>query len=137
MSFGSRVTNGLANVQGKFGNGSFFGNADFSDMTYGVSANGANTYLDGINTIAIGNAIAKLEDTSDIKKALQSGWQGAAEMAFEKRLDDGVDLIVNTLEEIKKGIESQITTLVEEMANQDAHMLDEIENMSISRNTDN
>lgn len=125
----SGVVNGAGRVQGRLNGGTL----SISEMDYGVSANGAGTYVDGINMIAIGNAIKTLQDTSKVKKALEDGWQGAAEMAFERKLDTAVDMVVDALELIKDKIEGCVSQLVEDMANQDEHMLDDLEDFGIAR----
>ena len=78
-----------------------------SEMTNGVSAQGANEYLRGINMVAIGKAIEVLQDTSGVKASLESGWQGAAEQAFEKKIDGAVNIVVDTLDQIKANIEKK------------------------------
>ena len=101
------------------------GNLGIGDLTNGVSANGAADYVAGLNTGAINNAIKVLQNTTNVKNALQSGWQGSAEANFEKNLDNAVNTVVSTLDTIKKGIESLISDLVEDMANQDGSLVEE------------
>lgn len=130
MSIGSGITNGIAGLQGRVNGGS----VALQDMTYGVSEAGANTYLDGINRIAINNAIKELQDGAfKVKTELEKGWQGASLTVYEKKLDDAVALVCDTLEMIKDNIESCVTDLVQTMADQDAHMLDDLEAFSIGR----
>ena len=65
MSIGSGVTNGIAGLQGGLA---------FKDMTYGVSEQGANTYLDGINRFAINNAIKAVQNGAfKVKTELEKG----------------------------------------------------------------
>ncbi len=100
------------------------GGLGIGDLTHGVSASGAWDYVDGLNTGAIGNAIKALQSTANVKSTLQQGWQGAAEANFEKNLDNSVNTVVETLELIKNNIESLVSDLVEDMANQDAALVD-------------
>lgn len=128
MDLGSGYTNFVGGVQGRINGGT----VALKDMTYGVSASGANTYIDGVNTIAINGAISALQTGSiKVKTALEKGWQGASLMAFEKNFDGAVKLVTKTLEKIKDNIESCVTDLVEDMAKQDEHMLDDLEDFSI------
>ena len=53
-------------------------------MTHGVSTNGAYEYLEGINTQALQHAIEAVQDTASVKTALQQGWQGNSEAAYER-----------------------------------------------------
>lgn len=100
------------------------GGLGIGDLTHGVSATGAWDYVEGLNTTAINGAIKVLQNTNPVKTALQQGWQGAAEANFEKNLDNSVNTVVETLELIKNNIESLVSDLVEDMANQDAALVD-------------
>ena len=129
MSVGSGFTNFASGLRGAAGvNG---GTVGIGEMTYGVSSAGAHAYLDGINTIAISNAIEKVQNTLAVKTALESGWQGSAELAFERKLDGAADMVVETLNKVKENIENLVTELVEDMANQDEHILDNLDDFSI------
>ena len=130
MDLGSGYTNFVGGVQGRINGGT----VALKDMTYGVSASGANTYIDGVNTIAINGAISALQTGSiKVKTALEKGWQGASLIAYEKKLDDAVDLVAKTLNLIKDNIESCVTDLVQTMAEQDAHMLDSLDEFTITK----
>lgn len=100
------------------------GGLGIGELTHGVSANGAWDYVDGLNTKAINGAITVLQNTSGVKAALENGWQGAAEANFEKNLDSAVNTVVETLEMIKNNVESLVSDLVEDMAMQDAALVD-------------
>lgn len=100
------------------------GSLGIGDLTHGVSASGAYDYLDGLNTGAINAAIKAVQTTNPVKSALQQGWQGASEANFEKNLDNAVNTVVETLDLIKENIESLVADLVEDMANQDAALVD-------------
>lgn len=100
------------------------GNLGIGDLTHGVSASGAYDYLDGLNTGAINSAIKAVQSTNPVKSTLRQGWQGASEANFEKNLDSAVNTVVETLDLIKENIESLVADLVEDMANQDAALVD-------------
>ena len=100
------------------------GGLGIGDLTHGVSSSGAWDYVDGLNTKAINGAITVLQNTSAVKTALQNGWQCAAEANFEKNLDSAVNTVVETLEMIKNNVESLVSDLVEDMAMQDAALVD-------------
>lgn len=108
-------------------------NLGIGDLTHGVSSNGAYDYVDGLNTGAINGAIKALQNTTNVKAKLQSGWQGAAEANFEKNLDNAVKTVTDTLEIIKDNIESLISDLVEDMAKQDEKLV-EIEDIVSFKN---
>lgn len=130
MNLGATFTNTAAGVQGTL-NG---GGVSLKEMTYGVSETGANTYIDGVNRIAIDNAISVLQlGAVKVKTSLEKGWQGASLIAYEKKLDDAVDLVAKTLSLIKDNIESCVTDLVQTMAEQDAHMLDSLDEFTITK----
>ena len=95
------------------------------DLTHGVSANGAYDYVDGLNTGAINNAIKALQNTGGVTTALRGGWQGAAEVNFEKNLQKAVETVTDALEKIKDNIESLVSDLVEDMADQDKKLVEE------------
>ena len=95
------------------------GNLGIGDLTHGVSASGAADYVNGLNMIAINNAIEALNATGNVKNTLRQGWQGAAETNFEKNLDSSVNFVTDTLELIKNNIENLVSDLVEDMAKQD------------------
>ena len=101
------------------------------ELTHGVSTNGAYEYLDGINTQALEHTIEAVQDTAAVKAALQRGWQGNSEAAYERNLDSAVMEVTQAIDMIKKGIESEISDLVETMADQDKQMLDSVTDFSI------
>ena len=101
------------------------GNLGIGDLTHGVSASGAWDYVEGLNTGAINGAIKALQDgANNVKSTLQQGWQGAAEANFEKNLDSSINVVTDTLNLIKDNIESLVSDLVEDMANQDAALVE-------------
>ena len=99
------------------------GSLGIGDLTHGVSAAGAQTYVDNLNMEAIEGAIKVLQDTKNVKTALEAGWQGQAEANFEKNLDSAVTTIINTLEIIKTNVESLVSELVEDLAEQDGELV--------------
>lgn len=101
------------------------GGLGIGDLTVGVSANGAWEYYDNLNTGAIQKAREAVLNTNDVKTALQAGWQGQAELNFEKNLDSASHVVDNELQTISKAIESLISDLVEDWANQDKQMVEE------------
>lgn len=127
MALGSSIV--AASVGGTVAGGMFAAKANannlgIGDLTNGVSASGASDYVEGINTKAIEGAIKALQSTETVTKALQGGWQGAAEMNFEKNLYNAVNTAIDTLRIVENGIESLVSDLVEDMANQDANMVE-------------
>lgn len=95
------------------------------DIDIGIDVNGVENYLRELNIDAIGSAITALRDTNAVKNALQAGWQGQAEINFEKNLDRAVESVVSTLEELKQGLEGLFSELVESYAEQDNLMVAE------------
>lgn len=94
------------------------------ELTNGVSVNGAYDYLDGLNTEAIAGAVAALNNSGNVKTALRSGWQGRAEANFEVNFDKSVELVVESLEMVKKEIEGVVANLVEDFAMNDQKMIE-------------
>lgn len=100
------------------------------DLSIGVSVKGAYDYLDGIKKNAIGSAIDALEDTNDVTQTFQAGWQGKAEANFEKNLYNATKTIIKELELIKTNIESLVSEMIEDWANQDSELVEETDIVS-------
>lgn len=104
------------------------GNLSISELSVGVSAAGAQEYYRELKTNAIDEACTVLkEGLASVKAELRAGWQGQAELNFEKNLDKAADLTVQALGTISTSIESLIASLVEQWAEQDKQMVDVIE----------
>ena len=100
-------------------------NLGIGDLSIGVSVSGAYDYLDGINSKAINHAIEALNNTDSVTKEFQAGWQGKAEANFENNLYRATDVVTKELELIKENIESLVSEMIEDWANQDEKLVEE------------
>lgn len=96
-----------------------------SDLSIGVSVKGAYDYLDGINRQAITHAIEALNNTDSVTQTFQAGWQGKAEANFENNLYKATDVVTQELNLIKKNIESLVSEMIENWAQQDEQLVQE------------
>ena len=99
------------------------------DLTHGVSVGGSYQYLEDINRIAIRETQDNLRNTTEVKGALQAGWQGAAEANFERNLDSAVESVCNALEILKTNLDTLFAELVENMAEQDNLLVPEADDI--------
>lgn len=106
------------------------GSLNIGDLSIGVSVAGAYDYLNGIKTKAIDGAITALQNTDTVTKTFQQGWQGKAEANFEKNLLNATQTITKELELIKTNIESLISEMIEDWANQDEGLVPEADIVS-------
>ena len=105
-------------------------NLGISDLSIGVSVSGAYDYLDGVNTKAINHAIEALNNTDSVTQAFQAGWQGKAEANFENNLYRSVDVVTKELELIKENIETLVSEMIEDWAQQDDALVEETDVIS-------
>lgn len=101
------------------------GQFEWGQATNGVNAGGAIDYVRELNLNVINGAIDALNDDKDVRTALRTGWQGQAEVNFERNLTNGINACVSALEKVKKGVEALITDLVEDLAEQDKQLVKE------------
>ena len=110
----SKVQNNVANLAGKLS-----GQVDIKTMTQGISVTGAQQYLQEIKVNGIDKAIEALQNTETFTNVFRTHWQGRAEANFETNMNKAISLIASQLNTIKENIETQVSDMIEDWANQD------------------
>lgn len=96
-----------------------------NDLTIGTSAAGAMEYFQELKTVVIDQACEMLDDTANLFRVFRESWQGQAENNFENNFKNATTAVKESLEYIKDNIESLISDLVEQWAQQDKLMINE------------
>ena len=96
-----------------------------NDLTIGTSAAGAMEYFQDLKTVVIDQACEMLDDTANLFRVFRESWQGQAEKNFENNFTNATNAVKESLEYIKDNIESLISDLVEQWAQQDKLMINE------------
>jgi len=78
------------------------------EVSYGISKAGMDAYIDALQLDVEQPIRDVLNDTTSLKKAVESGWQGKSKDAFLKLLD-------NSVKELDKEIEAEFDNLASKL----------------------
>ena len=99
-------------------------NLSVSDLSQGISVEGAKQYYRDLKTQVIDDTIKKLKETDDIKKALRDGWQGMACENFIESLDNVVFVTAKQIDKMEEVLKSEISLITQAWINQDQEMVE-------------
>lgn len=92
-------------------------------LTQGYDSLGAAKYVADLNMHVITETKALLMKTQDVKSALQAGWVGQSELNFETNLDNTIQKVSKTLDELQVAFEAQFNDLSSSWAEADQNLV--------------
>ncbi len=92
-------------------------------LTQGYDSVGAAKYVVDLNMHVITETKALLMKTQEVKQALQAGWVGQSEVNFETNLDNTVQKVSKTLDELQSAFEAQFNELSSSWAEADQNLV--------------
>lgn len=100
--------------------------ADFSELTVGYSATGAEEYLQNLNAELITGTKSLIRDKfSNVKTALEAGWVGNAEVSFVNNMYKASEELCETLDSLRDAIDGMLGAVEDEMTNRDNTIVEE------------
>ena len=93
------------------------------DLTIGVSTTGLETYKASLKASLLNTVAEKIQDYSDVKSALDKGWQGASRDAFETRFENMRTKVIEDLQAEYRNLEARIEELAYNYIQQDKNMI--------------
>lgn len=96
-----------------------------SELTEGVSLNGAHEYYEMLKTSAIDETAKLLLQTGEVKKAIQAGWQGRSSDNFQKSFDNITEATATQIRAMNSMLQSELSMVTQAWVDQDNKMVEE------------
>jgi len=93
------------------------------EVTIGASASGVETYIEELKLEYIDEAIAALQDLSEVKATLEAGWQGVSQQRFIAALEDNSNNVVETLNGEYVKLQSALTSVAASFFDHDENLI--------------
>lgn len=102
--------------------------AEFSQMTVGYSITGAQEYIENLNAKAIEETknIILGEQFDKVRSAIEEGWVGQSEINFMNKFKKSSHDLCDSLDEMKKALNTMMSAIEEEMSERDKKIVDEL-----------
>ncbi len=98
-----------------------------SELTEGVSLNGAHEYYEMLKTSAIDETAKLLLETKEVKNAIQAGWQGRSSENFQKSFDNITEATAKQIKAMNNMLQSELSMVTQAWVDQDNKMVEESE----------
>ena len=101
------------------------GSLGINDLSIGFDPRGMQAYVEKLNLEAITKTKAIIRDLDPVYDNLQTGWQGTAEVNYEKKLHTASEDLCQKLDILQKTLYAQFSEIAENYIRQDAKMVEE------------
>ena len=96
-----------------------------SELTEGVSLNGAHEYYEMLKTTATDETAKLLLETKEVKNAIQAGWQGRSSDNFQKSFDNITEATSKQIKAMNSMLQSELSMVTQAWVDQDNKMIEE------------